>query len=153
MLTARSGRQGPSPATPAATSSVMANPTFRRWMRKEWRGCTCPSAMYFGHPSEPTRTSLPSSMLQMWTPSPIRCCVRARLADLGQEILPRNQRTSQALGALHRAEIEERWPIIKAPGIKAERPKRATNRLVSATPTGGRSCFVVTRSNKRTTLY
>jgi tripartite-type tricarboxylate transporter receptor subunit TctC len=46
--------------------------------------------------------------------------VRSRLADLGQEIFPREQQTSEALGAYHKAEIEKWWPIIKAAGIKAE---------------------------------
>jgi tripartite-type tricarboxylate transporter receptor subunit TctC len=40
--------------------------------------------------------------------------VRARLADLGQEIVPREQQTPEALGAFHKAEIEKWWPIIKA---------------------------------------
>jgi tripartite-type tricarboxylate transporter receptor subunit TctC len=46
--------------------------------------------------------------------------VRTRLAELGQEIFPREQQTPQALGAHQRAEIEKWWPIIKAAGIKAE---------------------------------
>jgi tripartite-type tricarboxylate transporter receptor subunit TctC len=46
--------------------------------------------------------------------------VRARLAELGQEIpLPEDQ-TPQSLGAYHKAEIEKWWPIIKTAGIKAE---------------------------------
>ena len=46
--------------------------------------------------------------------------VRARLAGVGQEIVPREQQTPQALGAFHKAEIEKWWPIIKAANIKAE---------------------------------
>jgi tripartite-type tricarboxylate transporter receptor subunit TctC len=46
--------------------------------------------------------------------------VRARLADLGQEIYPREQQTPEALRALQKAEIEKWWPIIKEAGIKPE---------------------------------
>jgi len=46
--------------------------------------------------------------------------VRARLADIGQEIVPREQQTPEALGALQRAEIEKWWPIIKAAKINGE---------------------------------
>ncbi len=45
---------------------------------------------------------------------------RQRLADLGQEIPPREQQTPEALGVHHRAEIDKWWPVIKAAGIKAE---------------------------------
>jgi tripartite-type tricarboxylate transporter receptor subunit TctC len=46
--------------------------------------------------------------------------VRKRLADIGQEIYPREQQTPEALRAYQRAEIEKWWPIVKAAGIKAE---------------------------------
>jgi tripartite-type tricarboxylate transporter receptor subunit TctC len=46
--------------------------------------------------------------------------VRRRLADIGFEIFARDQQTPEALGALHKAEIEKWWPIIKAANIKGE---------------------------------
>ena len=42
------------------------------------------------------------------------------LADLGQEIPPREQQTPEFLAAFHKAEIETWWPIIKAAGIKGQ---------------------------------
>ena len=46
--------------------------------------------------------------------------VRARLTQMGQEIMPREQQSPDALGAHHRTEIEKWGPVIKAAGIKAE---------------------------------
>lgn len=46
--------------------------------------------------------------------------VRAKFSDLGQDIYPRAQQTPEALGTLHKAEIQKWWPIIKAAGIKQE---------------------------------
>jgi hypothetical protein len=38
----------------------------------------------------------------------------------GLEIFPREQQTSEALGALVKADAEKWWPIVKELGIKAE---------------------------------
>jgi len=46
--------------------------------------------------------------------------MRAKLAELGQDIYPRDRQTPEALGALQKAEIEKWWPIIKAGNIKVE---------------------------------
>ena len=46
--------------------------------------------------------------------------LRQRIADLGQEILPRGEQTPEALAVHHKAETEKWWPIIKAAGIKVE---------------------------------
>jgi tripartite-type tricarboxylate transporter receptor subunit TctC len=46
--------------------------------------------------------------------------VHQRLADIGQEIYPREQQTPATLGAFQKAEIDKWWPIIKAAGIKVE---------------------------------
>ena len=45
---------------------------------------------------------------------------RKRLMDIGQEILPRDKQTPEALGAHQKAEIEKWWPLIKSAGIKAD---------------------------------
>jgi hypothetical protein len=46
--------------------------------------------------------------------------VRSRLIELGFEVFPRERQTSEALGALQRADAEKWWPIIKGLGIKPE---------------------------------
>ena len=46
--------------------------------------------------------------------------VRKRLADLGQEIPPREDQNPQTLAAYHKAEIEKWWPLLKAANIKGE---------------------------------
>jgi tripartite-type tricarboxylate transporter receptor subunit TctC len=46
--------------------------------------------------------------------------VRKRLADIDQDIPPRERQTPAALGTHHMAEIEKWWPIIKAAEIKPE---------------------------------
>ena len=46
--------------------------------------------------------------------------VRKRLADVGQDIFPREQQTPEAMSAHHKAEIEKWWPMVKAANIKSE---------------------------------
>ncbi len=46
--------------------------------------------------------------------------VKARLTDLGQIIMPREQQTPEALAALQKAEIDKWWPVIKSMNIKGE---------------------------------
>jgi tripartite-type tricarboxylate transporter receptor subunit TctC len=46
--------------------------------------------------------------------------MRQRLAELGQEMTPRDQQTPEALRAFQKAEIDKWWPIIKEAGIKVE---------------------------------
>jgi tripartite-type tricarboxylate transporter receptor subunit TctC len=46
--------------------------------------------------------------------------VRARLAEIGQEVVPREQQNPDALAALQKSEIEKWWPIIKGANIKGE---------------------------------
>ena len=46
--------------------------------------------------------------------------VQAKLAELGQEIYPRDRQTPEALAAMQKAEIEKWYPIIKAADIKLE---------------------------------
>ncbi len=43
---------------------------------------------------------------------------RQRLVELGQDIFPREQQTPAALHALHQADIEKWWPIVKAANAK-----------------------------------
>ena len=45
---------------------------------------------------------------------------RQRLVDLGDQVVPREEQAPERLRALHEAEIDKWWPIIKAANIKAE---------------------------------
>jgi tripartite-type tricarboxylate transporter receptor subunit TctC len=46
--------------------------------------------------------------------------LRTRVAQLGQEIFPREQQTPDGLAPFQKSEIEKWWPIIKAANIKGE---------------------------------
>jgi len=46
--------------------------------------------------------------------------VRARSAEQGLDIPPRDQQTPEALAAFQQVEIEKWWPIVKEAGIKGE---------------------------------
>jgi tripartite-type tricarboxylate transporter receptor subunit TctC len=46
--------------------------------------------------------------------------VRQHLAGVGQQVVPPEQQSPQALAAYYQAEIDKWWPIIRAAGIKAE---------------------------------
>ena len=46
--------------------------------------------------------------------------IRERLVDDGQDFFPPDELTPQALAAFQQSEIAQRWPIIKAAGIKSE---------------------------------
>ena len=46
--------------------------------------------------------------------------LKKRLADVGQEIVPVEQQSPEALGAHQKAEMEKWWPIIRAAGLRGE---------------------------------
>jgi tripartite-type tricarboxylate transporter receptor subunit TctC len=46
--------------------------------------------------------------------------VSKRLADVGHDVFPADQRSPAALAAYHKAEIEKWWPIVRATGLKAQ---------------------------------
>jgi len=45
---------------------------------------------------------------------------RRRLADIGQEVFPRDQQTPEVLAALQQADIAKWWPVIKDANIKGD---------------------------------
>jgi tripartite-type tricarboxylate transporter receptor subunit TctC len=75
-----------------------------------WRGFWAPR----GTPAEAVGKLSAAVMDALANPA-----IRQRLAELGQDIPPRAEQTPDALGKLHKAEIDKWWPIVKSAGIKA----------------------------------
>jgi tripartite-type tricarboxylate transporter receptor subunit TctC len=67
-----------------------------------------------------TRTSVVASLNSAVVDALADSTVRARLAELGQDIPAPDQQTPQALGIFQKAEMDKWWPIIKAANIKPE---------------------------------
>ncbi|SHN79913.1 Tripartite-type tricarboxylate transporter, receptor component TctC [Bradyrhizobium erythrophlei] len=67
-----------------------------------------------------TRASVIASLNSAVVDALADSTVRARLAELGQDIPAPDQQTPQALGSFQKAEMEKWWPIIKAANIKPE---------------------------------
>jgi tripartite-type tricarboxylate transporter receptor subunit TctC len=76
-----------------------------------WQGLWAPA----GTPKAIVDKLCAAAMAAMADPT-----VQARFHDLGQDIPPRDEQTSDAFAAFQRAEIEKWWPLIKAANIKAE---------------------------------
>ena len=76
-----------------------------------WRGLWVPK----GTPKQ-TIAKLNSAVVEALADA----TVRRRIGELNQEISARELQTPEGFGALHRAEIEKWWPIIKAANIKTE---------------------------------
>jgi tripartite-type tricarboxylate transporter receptor subunit TctC len=76
-----------------------------------WRGMWVPKGT-----SERVRKRLGSAVVEALSDP----AVQKRIADVGQEIVPRAQQTPEALAAHHKAEIEKWTPMVKAANIKAD---------------------------------
>ena len=96
---------------PRRTSRPPRSRDFRDSKPRSGAGC--------GRRRARRRTRSPSSMRPRCKRSSIPPC-KARLTDLGQIIMPREQQTPEALAALQKAEIDKWWPVIKSMNIKAE---------------------------------
>ena len=100
-------------------SSCLQRPVFQQLMRRDFR--ISMRSVWFGFWA-PART--PKDIIAKLNAATVETLanpsVRARLADLAQEIFPREQQTPAALADLQKAEIEKWWPIIRAANIKPE---------------------------------
>ena len=104
------------PPTPGCPPRPMSRPS----MRPDCPATTLRCGTAFWMPKGTPKPIIEQvSAAAAWTPWPIPAA-RAKLADLGQDIYPRERQTPEALGALQKADIEKWWPIIKAGNIKVE---------------------------------
>ena len=46
--------------------------------------------------------------------------VKARLAQIGQNLFPPEQQTPEFLGAYHKTEVQKWTPVVQAAGVKAQ---------------------------------
>jgi len=76
-----------------------------------WRGMWVPK----GTPAD-VRNKLGSAVVEALSDP----AVRKRIADVGQEIVPRDRQTPEALAAHHKAEVERWMPMIKAANAKTD---------------------------------
>ena len=107
----------PTPFPPSVV--LLQRPIFQQLMRRDSRNLD--ASVWFGFWA-PART--PKDIIAKLNAATVETLanpsVRARLADLAQEIFPREQQTPAALVDLQKAEIEKWWPIIRAANIKPE---------------------------------
>jgi tripartite-type tricarboxylate transporter receptor subunit TctC len=94
------------PDVPTAEESGLAGFAFASWV-----GIFAPK----GTPKDIVRKLNGAVMSTLADPD-----IRARLVDLGVEIPAREQQTPEGFAALHKADIEKWWPMIKAANIKPE---------------------------------
>jgi tripartite-type tricarboxylate transporter receptor subunit TctC len=76
-----------------------------------WHGMWAPK----GTPKEVTEKLIAAVRESLADPA-----VRQRFTDLGHEVAPVEQQSPQGLYAMHKADTEKWWPIIKAADIKPQ---------------------------------
>src|SRR6516162_6420995 len=91
----------------------------RQRTRLDYPGSTPRSGVRFGLQRARRSTSSASST-QRFVEALAAPATRQRLVDLGDQVVPREEQAPERLRALHEAEIDKWWPIIKAANIKAE---------------------------------
>ena len=101
------------------TSSYYSKDAARRTFRRKKRCRTCPGSFLLLSAGQPCteRLRAESERILRFQPFLADATVRKRFADQGQDILPPEQQTPEALATQQKAEIEKWWPIIKAANI------------------------------------